>query len=244
MTGNCLNNTWRTTMHNDNELLKEAILEARTLRELAMENGRHSLKKFLKEEKLPLDDFADAEMELDDLVDLIIQRGKEDHCTYNKDDEEQEEDDFGFDNRGRPYKDSRYKLRRMKSEDDIEERAGGGMRRSISDDDELIIDYGDSEDNEDEQKLGDELTNENRKRWNLLINAKTSPAFVSAPKISENERKLLLKHAGLLKQNKDSRLIKEIKDDKDFLQKRSGIKNTGVAKKVINDLNIKQKIRK
>ncbi len=64
-------------MQSDNNILKDAIAEARTLRKLSMSNARHSLVKFLKEEKLPLDDLADAELDLDDFVDLIMKRSRE-----------------------------------------------------------------------------------------------------------------------------------------------------------------------
>ncbi len=63
-------------MQNDN-ILKDAIAEAKTLRKLSMSNARHSLVKFLKEEKLPLDDLADAELDLDTLIDLIMRRSRE-----------------------------------------------------------------------------------------------------------------------------------------------------------------------
>ncbi len=235
-------------MQNDNELLNGAIFEARKLRELAMENGRHSLKKFLKEEKLPLDDFAQAELDLDDLVDLIIKRSKENQCTHNKDDnEEQEEDEFGYDSRGRPYLNNMFNKRRHNTETEIEERARNGMHGSLTDKDEYDF-SGDIDDDDiesdDEQNLSDELTKENVCRWNILTNAKTSPARIGVPKISESERRILLKHSGLLNRSKDNRLIKEVKDDKDFLQKRSGIKKTGVAKRVINDIEIKQQLLK
>ena len=64
-------------MQNDNNLINDAIAEARTLRKLSMSNARHSLVKFLKEEKLPLDNLADAELDLDTFVDLIIKRSRE-----------------------------------------------------------------------------------------------------------------------------------------------------------------------
>jgi len=109
-------------MENDN-ILQEAIAEARTLRELSLSNAKHSLKKFLLEEKLPLDDFDDIELDLDTFVDLIVQRAR-------KRDEEGDE----LNPQGLPYMNCKHKMQ--------SERARIGMRRELTDDDELIIDYG------------------------------------------------------------------------------------------------------
>jgi len=214
-------------------ILENAIAEAKTLRKLAMENGKYSLKKFLIEEKLPLYVYADEEIDLDAFVSMICRKGKA-----------KEKDEQELNAKGLPYLNNAHKNRRKKIaiDKDIDERARNGMRRDLTDEDELTIDYGDSEEEPEEEKLGNELQQENIRRWNLKTNTRTSPVSVSLPKISEAERNLLLKHAGLLNKNKYIHHINENKESKDFLKKRAGIKETGKAKQLIADLNTKMQI--
>ncbi len=229
-------------MQSDN-ILKDAIAEARTLRKLSMSNARHSLVKFLKEEKLPLDDLADAELDLDHFVDLIIQRSRE-----------RDKEDNELNAKGLPYLNCKHKLRKTDSEDELEERS------RYSDDDEFEIDYGDGhieksgkdddDEKEDEENFSDKVVEERGRKWQNLYgrrNFKSSPAIISSgvgtTKLSQNERNLLLKHAGLIK-NKRTNLIKECKDD--LIRQRAGIKNSNknLAKRVVNDLEIKKRLTK
>ena len=215
-------------------ILKDAIAEARTLRKLSMSNARHSLVKFLKEEKLPLNDLADAELDLDTFVDLIIKRSRE---------RDKEEDELNP--QGLPYR-----RKRNKDDDELDERS------RYSDDDEFELDYGDGnveksgkddDEKEEEENFSDKVVVERSRKWQNLYgrrNFKSSPAIISSgvgsTKLSQNERNLLLKHAGLIK-NKRTNLIKECKDD--LIRQRAGIKeNTGKAKQLIFDLNNKNKI--
>ncbi len=109
-------------MQNDNNLINEAITEAKTLRKLSISNARHSLVKFLKEEKLPLDDLADAELDLDHFVDLIIRRSRE-----------RDEEDDELNPQGLPYLNCKHKLRKPDNEDELDERS------RYTDDDEFEI---------------------------------------------------------------------------------------------------------
>ena len=185
-------------MQSDNNILKDAIAEARTLRKLSMSNARHSLVKFLKEEKLPLDDLADAELDLDTFVDLIIKRSRE----RDKEDDE-------LNPQGLPYR-----RKRNKDDDELDERS------RYSDDDEFEIDFGDGhveksgkdddDEKEDEENFSDNVIDERIHKWQNLYgrrNFKSSPALVSSgvgsTKLSQNERNLLLKHAGLLKKTEN-----------------------------------------
>jgi len=228
-------------MQSDN-ILKDAIAVAKTLRKLIMSNARHSLVKFLKEEKLPLDDLADAELDLDHFVDLIIRRSRE---------REEEEDDLNP--RGQPYLNCKHKLRKADNEDEIDE------RRRYTDEDEFELDFGDGnieksgkndDEKEDEDKFSDEVIEERSRKWQNLYgrrNFKSSPAIISSgvgtTKLSQNERNLLLKHAGLT-QNKRTNLLKECKDN--LLRQRAGINKSdkNIAKQVVNDLEIKKKLSK
>lgn len=229
-------------MQNTN-ILKEAIAEAKQLRELAMTNAKHSLVKFLTEEKLPLDDLADAELDLDHFVDLIMQRSRE----RDKEDDE-------LNPQSLPYLNCKHKLRKTDNQDELDERS------RYTDDDEFEIDYGDgiieksgnhnADEKEDEENFSDKVVAERTRKWQNLYghrNFKSSPVIVSSgvgsTKLSQNERKLLLKHAGLT-QNKRSNLIKESKDN--LIRQRAGIKNSNknIAKRVVNDLDIKNKLSK
>jgi len=220
-----------------NDILKEAIAEAKILRRLSMSNAKHSLVKFLKEEKLPLEVLADTELDLDHFVDLILKRSRE---------RDKEEDVLN--QKGLPY------LRKQNTDDELDERS------RYSDDDEFEIDYDDGnieksgKDNDDEKEdddnFSDDVIAERSRKWKNLHgrrNFKSSPAIVSSgvgsTKLSQNERNLLLKHAGLT-QNKRTNLIKESKDD--FLRQRAGIKNSNknIAKRVVSDLEIKKKLSK
>jgi hypothetical protein len=228
-------------MQTDN-ILKDAIAEAKTLRKLSMSNARHSLVKFLKEEKLPLSDLADTELDLDHFVDLIMKRSRE----RDKEDE--------LNPKGLPYMNCMHKLRKPDNEDELDERS------HYSDDDEFEIDYGDGhieksgkkddDEKEDEDNFSDKVVEERSRKWQNLHgrrNFGSSPAIVSSgvgsTKLSQNERKLLLKHAGLT-QNKRTNLIKESKDN--LIRQRAGIKNSNknIAKQVVNDLEIKKKLSK
>jgi hypothetical protein len=226
-------------MQNDN-ILKDAIAEAKTLRKLSMSNARHSLVKFLKEEKLPLDDLADAELDLDHFVDLIMKRSRE----------RDEEDD----NRGLPYLNSKHKLRKTDNEDELEERS------QYSDDDEFEIDYGDGnveksgkKNDDEESDFADDVLDERiRKNQSHLSRTQlnSSPAFITSGvgsvKLTDRERQILTKNLKLneLKRSSHPKINKQ-NDDRDLLKKRSGIKeNTGKAKQLISDLNNKNNILK
>ena len=231
-------------MKNDSNLINEAIAEAHTLRKLSMSNAKHSLVKFLKEEKLPLDDLADAELDLDHFVDLIIKRSRE----RDKEDDE-------LNPRGLPYLNRKHRLHKADNEDELDERS------RYSDDDEFEIDYGDGniekcnknddDEKEDEENFSDDVIAERSRKWQNLHgrrNFKSSPAIVSSgvgsTKLSQNERNLLLKHAGLLKENKEYRQSSTTKND--LLRQRAGINKSdkNIAKQVVRDLEIKKKLSK
>ena len=119
-------------MESDNNILKDAIAEARTLRKLSMSNARHSLVRFLKEEKLPLDDLADAELDLDHFVDLIMKRSRE----RDKEDDE-------LNPKGLPYLNCKHKLRKSDHEDELDERGRYNMYGEF--DGSEKFEYGDDE---------------------------------------------------------------------------------------------------
>ena len=98
-------------MQNDNNLINDAIAEARTLRNLSISNARHSLVNFLREEKLPLDDLADAELDLDAFVDLIIKRSRE-----------RDEEEDKLNPQELPYLSNKYIFRKRNTDDELEER--------------------------------------------------------------------------------------------------------------------------
>ena len=231
-------------MQNDNNLINEAIAEAKTLRKLSMSNAKHSLVNFLKEEKLPLDDLADAELDLDHFVDLIIKRSRER--------DKEENDDLNP--QGLPYLNNKYKKSKRNTDDELDERS------RYSDDDEFELDFGDGnivksgkdddDEKEDEDNFSDEVIEERSRKWQNLYgrrNFKSSPAIISSgvgsTKLSQNERNLLLKHAGLT-QNKRTNLIKECKDN--LIRQRAGINKSdkNIAKQVVNDLEIKKRLTK
>ena len=219
-------------------ILKDAIAEARTLRKLSMSNARHSLVKFLKEEKLPLDDLADAELDLDTFVDLIIKRSRE---------RDKEEDELNP--QGLPYR-----RKRNKDDDELDERS------RYSDDDEFELDYGDGnveksgkddDEKEEEENFSDKVVVERSRKWQNLYgrrNFKSSPAIISSgvgsTKLSQNERNILLKHAGLIKENREFKRSTATKDD--LIRQRAGINKSGknIAKRVVADLEIKKKLSK
>ena len=221
-----------------NNILKDAIAEAKTLRKLSMSNAKHSLVKFLKEEKLPLDDLADAELDLDHFVDLIMKRSRE---------REEEEE---LNSKGLPYKNCMHKLRTADDDDELDERS------RYSDDDEFEIDYGDGNieksgkvDDDKESDFTDEVLDERiRKNQSHLSRTQfnSSPALITSGvgsvKLTDRERQILTKN---LKLNNYHPKINKQSDDRDLLKKRSGIKeNTGKAKQLISDLNNKNKILK
>ena len=148
-------------MQSDNNLINDAIAEARTLRNLSMSNCRQSLVKFLKEEKLPLDNLADAELDLDTFVDLIIKRSRE----RAKEDK--------LNPQGLPYLNNKYIFRKQKSDDELDERS----RYSDSDID-FELDFGDGkivnfnkdEDDteEDEESFSDKAIEERNRKWQNL----------------------------------------------------------------------------
>jgi hypothetical protein len=230
-------------MKNDSNLINEAIAEAHTLRKLSMSNAKHSLVKFLKEEKLPLDDLADAELDLDHFVDLIIKRSRE----RDKEDDE-------LNPRGLPYLNRKHRLHKADNEDELDERGRLNMYGEF--DGSEKFEYGDDEfeddedddDKEDEENFSDTVIDERNRKWQNLYgrrNFKSSPAIISSgvgtTKLSQNERNLLLKHAGLLKENYQSTATKD-----DLLRQRAGIKNSNknIAKQVVSDLEIKKKLLK
>jgi len=228
-------------MQNDN-ILREAIAEARTLRKLSMSNARHSLVKFLKEEKLPLDDLADAELDLDHFVDLIIKRSRE-----------RDEEDDELNPQGLPYLNRKHKLHKADNESELDERGRYNMYGEFDGSEKFEIDdeFEDDDDNdkEDEDNFSDDVIAERSRKWQNIHgrrNFKSSPAMVSSgvgsTKLSQNERNILLKHAGLLKENKKNHQSPVIKDD--YLRQRAGIKNSNknIAKQVVNDLEIKKRL--
>jgi hypothetical protein len=224
----------------NNDILKEAIAEAKTLRQLAQSSAKHSLKKFLLTESLPLNDLCNID-DLDEFIDAILEKYRADNGEVNT--------------KGLPYLNNQYKNREHNTEDEIDE------RRWFTDDDEFEIDYGDGhveksgkddddDEKEDEENFSDKVMDERSRKWNNLHgrrNFKSSPAIVSSgvgsTKLSQNERKLLLKHAGLTK-NKRTNLIKESKDN--LIRQRAGIKNLNKnkARQVVNDLEIKKTLLK
>ena len=62
--------------------------------------------------------------------------------------------------------------------------------------------------------------------------------------MSQNERNILLKHAGLIKENREFKRSTAIKDD--LIRQRAGIKNSNrnIAQQVVNDLEIKKRLTK
>ena len=220
-------------------ILKDAIAEARTLRKLSMSNARHSLVKFLKEEKLPLDDLADAELDLDTFVDLIIKRSRE------RDKEEDELNPSGL-----PYLNCKHKLRKPDNESELDERGRFNMYGEV---DDVEFEYGDeidddkdADDTDDDDNFSNKVVEERSRKWQNLYgrrNFRTSP-IVRPTKITKKERELLIKHAGLLKENKNFRQSTATKDD--LLRQRAGISKSdkNLAKNVINDLEIKKKLSK
>ncbi len=140
-----------------------------------------------------------------------------------------------------------HKLRKRNNDDELDE------KRRYSDDDEFELDFGDGDivkydkdeddDTEEEENFSDTVIDERNRKWQSLYNRpnfKTAPAIVSSgvgtTKLSQNERNLLLKHAGLMKENKENRKCKESKDD--LIRQRAGIKNStkSIARNVVNDI--------
>ena len=109
-------------MQDDNNLINDAIAEARTLRQLSISNCRHSLVKFLKEEKLPLNDLAQSELDIDTFVDLLLKKNRE---------RAKENDELNP--RGFSYKNCQHKLRKQKADDELDE------RNKYSDGDEDVL---------------------------------------------------------------------------------------------------------
>ena len=224
-------------MQSDNNLINEAIAEARTLRNLSMSNARQSLVKFLKEEKLPLDNLADAELDLDTFVDLIIKRSRE-----------RDEEEDKLNPQGLPYLNNKYIFRKRKSDDEIEERS-----RYSNDDIDFELDFGDGEivnfnkdeddTEEDEENFSEAVLAEKSRKWDLLRNFRTSP-IVRPTKLTKQERDLLISHAGL-KESKYHSHLQEIKDDKDLLQERAKINKSDkhLAKRVVRDIAIKKRLK-
>ncbi len=234
-------------MQNDSNLINEAIAEAKTLRKLSMSQAKHSLVKFLKEEKLPLDDLADAELDLDHFVDLIMKRSRE----RDKEDDE-------LNPKGLKYKNCMHKLSKADNEDELDERGRYNMYGEF--DGSEKFEYGDDEfeddedddDNEDEQSdFTDDVIEERIRKNHALLarnNFHTAPAVVSSGintiKLSDKERHLLTKNLKYNNPNihRESK-IKNDKKDSDILHRRAGIKeNTGKAKQLISDLNNKNNI--
>jgi hypothetical protein len=224
---------------NDENILSDAIAQAKTLRNIAMTNAKYSLKQFLAEEKLPLDDLANTE-DIDELVDKILKRSKEDSDDY--------------DPKGDPYLNCKHKLRKKSAEDELDER-----NRYSDGEEEFELDFGDGDvikydkdedDTEDDENFSNEAIAERNRKWQSQFghpNFNTAPAIVSSgtgtTKLSQNERNLLLKHAGLLKESKENRLCKENKDD--LIRERAGINKSDkhLARRVIDDIEIKKKLK-
>lgn len=224
-------------MQNDNNLINDAIAEARTLRNLSMSNCRQSLVKFLKEEKLPLDNLADAELDLDTFVDLIIKRSRE-----------RDEEEDKLNPQELPYLKNKYIFRKLNNDDEeLEE-------RSKYSDEDFELDFGDgnivkynkdedADDIKDEENFSEAVMEEKSRKWDIFRNFRTSPP-VRPTKITKQERELLITHAGL-KESKDRIHLKENNDDKDLLQERAGIKNKNksIAKQIIGDIEMKKKLK-
>jgi hypothetical protein len=176
------------------------------------------------EEKLPLDDLANTD-DIDELVDKILQRSKEDSDDY--------------DPKGDPYLNCKHKLRNKSAEDELDEHGRFNMYGEVDNVEFEIDDAEDADDEtEDEENFSDEAIAERNRKWQSLYGRpyfNTAPAIVSSgtgtTKLSQNERNLLLKHAGLLKESKENRHCKENKDD--LIRQRAGIK--------ISDKNIAKK---
>ena len=225
-------------MQSDNDLLNEAIAEARTLRNLSMSNARQSLVNFLKEEKLPLDNLADAELDLDTFVDLIIKKSRE-----------RDEEEDKLNPQGLPYLNNKYIFSKQNNDDEeLEERS-----RYSNDDIEFELDFGDGnivkynkdeDEIEDEENFSEAVLAEKSRKWDLLRNFRTSPA-VRPTKLTKQERDLLISHAGL-KESKYHSHLQEIKDDKDLLQERAKINKSDkqLAKQIVRDIAIKKKLLK
>jgi hypothetical protein len=243
-------------MQNDN-ILKDAIAEAKVLRNIAMKNAKYSLKNFLMEnnQKLPLQSLTDLNhLSIDEFVDAVLEkeRAEEDELNPN----------------GLPYLNNQHKKRKQNTDDDLDERS------RFSDEDDFELDYGDgnivkfnglddededeiddkadknTDEKEDEENFSDNVVEERGRKWKNLYgrrNFKSSPAIISSgvgsTKLSQHERNLLLKHAGLT-MNKRTNLIKECKDN--LIRQRAGIKNLtkNNARQVVSDLEIKKKLSK
>ncbi len=219
----------------DNNILTQAIAETKTLRNIAMTNAKCSLVNFLKEEKLPLAPLVNLDhLDLDSFVDIVLDMHKDDS-------------DDDYDLKGDHYLNCKHKLRKRNNDDELDE------KRRYSDDDEFELDFGDGDivkydkdeddDTEEEENFSDTVIDERNRKWQSLYNRpnfKTAPAIVSSgvgtTKLSQNERNLLLKHAGLMKENKENRKCKESKDD--LIRQRAGIKNStkSIARNVVNDI--------
>ena len=221
----------------DNNILSEAIAQAKTLRNIAMCNAKFSLKNFLKEEKLPLAPLVNLDdLDLDSFVDIVLDMHKDDS-------------DDDYDLKGDPYLNCKHKLRKRKTDDELDEHGRFNMYGEV-DDVEFEIDDDEDDDDTEEENFSDEAIAERNRKWQNLYGRpyfKTAPAIVSSgtgtTKLSQNERNLLLKHAGLLKENKENRLCKENKDD--LIRQRAKITKSDkhLAKQVISDIAIKKKLK-
>lgn len=222
----------------DKNILSDAIAQAKTLRNIAMTNAKCSLVNFLKEEKLPLAPLVNLDhLDLDSFVDIVLDMHKDDS-------------DDDYDPKGDPYLNCKHKLRKRKTDDELDERGRFNMYGEL-DDVEFDFDEEDADDDaDDEENFSDKAIDERNRKWKHLYarrNFKSSPAIVSSgtgtTKLSVNERNLLLKHAGLLKENKENRLGKESKDN--LIRQRAGIKNKNksIAKQVVGDIEIKKKLK-
>jgi hypothetical protein len=238
---------------NDENILSDAIAQAKTLRNIAMTNAKYSLKQFLAEEKLPLDDLANTD-DIDELVDKILKRSKE-----NSDD---------YDPKGDPYLNCKHKLRKKSAEDVLDER-----NRYSDGEEEFELDFGDGDvikynkdeddNNEDEPSdFADDVIKERiRKNQSLMHRTqfRSSPALISSGvgsvKISPRERQILTKNLKLnenfrqshskVKERKENLFNKETQDAKDLIKQRAKITKSDkhLARRIIGDIEIKKKLK-
>jgi len=238
---------------NDDNILSDAIAQAKTLRNIAMTIAKYSLKQFLAEEKLPLDDLANTD-DIDELVDKILKRSKE-----NSDD---------YDLKGNPYLNCKHKLRKKSAEDEIDERnrysdGKEEFELDFGDGDAINYDKDEDDNNEDEPSdfADDVIKERTRKNQSLLnrTNFRSSPAFISSGtgsvKISPREFDIIRRNLKMnenfrhnhsnVKECKENLFNKENQDAKELLQERARINKSDkhLARRVIGDIEMKKKLK-
>jgi hypothetical protein len=226
----------------DNNILSEAIITAKKLRALSLENAKYSLKEALSRKTLPLQRLVDLNHLPDiEFIDAVLEQSRA-----------EQEDDSELNPQGLPYLNNKYKKSKRNTDDELEERGRYNMYGEF--DGSEKFEYGDDEfeddedeDNpEDEDNFSDKVIDERIRKWKNLHsrrNFRTSPA-VRPTKITKKERELLIKHAGLIKENKIMHQSPAIKND--LLRQRAGINKSDkhLAKQVVRDLDIKKKLAK